>query len=358
MNPLTHIAWRPVLGAVLALAVATSLGTARSAPAGAAAPDTRVPILMYHVLGDPPAGAPFPDLYVPTSDFGAQLRWLARHGYHPVTLRRVWEHWRRGSPLPLKPVVVSFDDGHRSTAEVALPRLRERGWPGVLNLKTRSLERKWGLRPRQVRALIAAGWEIDAHSITHPDLTAVGDRRLEAEVAGSRAIIRRRFGVAADFFCYPSGRYDGRVIAAVRRAGFLGATTTVDGLADSAELFTLRRVRVARGDGVAGLAAQHARLTPPEPSRRGGRLSGLERNVPCAGVDVLQRRVPRTALPAVALPRWRTVSRPLPAGWGPLRPSRHDDGRHPYRSGAPSRRLPDARPDGRRPRLHRARGLS
>ena len=163
---LTHIAWRPVLGAVLALAVATSLGTARSA-AGGAAPDTRVPILMYHVLGDPPAGAPFPDLYVPTSDFGAQLRWLARHGYHPVTLRRVWEHWRRGSPLPSKPVVVSFDDGHRSTAEAALPRLRERGWPGVLNL-TAEPRAQVGLRPRRVRALIAAGWEIDAHSITHP----------------------------------------------------------------------------------------------------------------------------------------------------------------------------------------------
>ena len=260
---LARIASRTVLGAALTLAVATSLGTARSAPAGVAAPDTRVPILMYHVLGDPPAGAPYPDLYVRTSDFGAQLRWLAQHGYHPVTLRRVWEHWRRGSPLPPKPVVVSFDDGHRSTAEVALPRLRERGWPGVLNLKTRSLERAWGLRPRQVHALIAAGWEIDAHSITHPDLTAVGGGQLVAEVAGSRAVIRRRFGVSADFFCYPSGRYDGRVIAAVQSAGFLGATTTVDGLADPEELFTLRRVRVGRGDGVSGLAAHLARLSRP-----------------------------------------------------------------------------------------------
>ncbi|MGH3078616.1 MAG: polysaccharide deacetylase family protein [Gaiellaceae bacterium] len=256
-------AWRLVLGAALALAVALSPGTARSAPTGDAARDPHVAILMYHVLGDPPAGAPFPDLYVRTTDFVAQLRWLGRHGYHPVTLRRVWEHWRRGSPLPSKPVVVSFDDGHRSTAEVALPRLRERGWPGVLNLKTLSLARAWGLRPRQVRLLIAAGWEIDAHSITHPDLTAVGDRQLVAEVAGSRGEIRRRFGVPANFFCYPSGRFDGRVIAAVRRAGFLGATTTLDGLADPNELFTLRRVRMGRSDGVSGLAAHLARLSQP-----------------------------------------------------------------------------------------------
>ena len=257
---LARIASRTVLGAALTLAVATSLGTARSAPAGVAAPDTRVPILMYHVIGDPPMGTPYPELYVRRSDFVAQLQWLERHGYHPVTLRRVWEHWQRGAPLPAKPIVVSFDDGHRSTAELALPLLRERGWPGVLNLKVRSLDHG-GVRPGQVRELIAAGWEIDAHTITHPDLTAIGDRQLEVEVAGSRAAIRRRFGVAVDFFCYPAGRYDARVIAAVRRAGFLGATTTLDGLAAPKERFTLRRVRVDRSDGMTGLAARLDRLS-------------------------------------------------------------------------------------------------
>lgn len=282
-NALTHIAWRAVLGAALALALAgvvladtmqasasnpeASRDPAAAAMSRAAAGDgvalanTPVPILMYHVIDDPPAAVPYPELYVRTSDFVAQMRWLARRGYHPVTLRRVWEHWRRGAPLPSKPVVVSFDDGYRSTAEVALPALRERGWPGVLNLKVRSLERAWGIRPRQVRMLIAAGWEIEAHSLTHPDLTAVGNRQLTVEVAGSRASIQKRFGVPVDFFCYPSGRHDARVIAAVRRAGFLGATTTLDGLARPDELFTLRRVRVSRSDGVSGLAARLSRLS-------------------------------------------------------------------------------------------------
>ena len=56
------------------------------------------------------------------------------------------------------------------------------------------------------------------------------------------------------FFCYPAGRYDDRVIAAVRRAGFLGATTTIQGLATADRPFELKRVRVSRGDGVRGLA--------------------------------------------------------------------------------------------------------
>jgi len=73
-------------------------------------------------------------------------------------------------------------------------------------------------------------------------------------VTRSRAALRSRFGVRVDFFCYPAGRHDARVIRAVRRAGYLGATTTIDGLARPDEPYELRRVRVSGSDGVQGLA--------------------------------------------------------------------------------------------------------
>ena len=76
---------------------------------------TPVPIFMYHVLGDAPAGSPFPDLFVRPSDFQDQMRWLEGHGYHAVTLDAVWRHWHRGRSLPARPIVVSFDDGYRAT---------------------------------------------------------------------------------------------------------------------------------------------------------------------------------------------------------------------------------------------------
>jgi peptidoglycan/xylan/chitin deacetylase (PgdA/CDA1 family) len=107
-----------------------------------------------------------------------------------------------------------------------------------------------------VRELVAAGWEIDAHSLSHADLTRLSGAELEREVAGSRARIRARFGVDANFFCYPAGRYDDAAVAAVRAAGFLGATTTTHGLAQRGERFTMDRVRVDGGDGTAGLAAK------------------------------------------------------------------------------------------------------
>jgi peptidoglycan/xylan/chitin deacetylase (PgdA/CDA1 family) len=84
----------------------------------------------------------------------------------------------------------------------------------------------------------------------------VGDAQLRHEVAGSRRAIRRLFHVPVDFFCYPAGKYDARVIAEVRRAGFLGATTTSFGLARPSHPYTLDRIRVSGTDGVGGFASR------------------------------------------------------------------------------------------------------
>ncbi len=227
------------------------------APAGAARPGGRlqpVPILMYHVISSPPAGAPYPDLYVLRADLAGQVAWLAAHGYHAVTLQRVFDSWRGAGTLPAKPVVLSFDDGYLSQVENALPILSAHRWVGVLNLEVRNLRPVWGIRPPGIRKLLAAGWELDAHTLTHPDLTTVDATRLREEVAGSREAIHRRFHVRVNFFCYPAGRYDDAVIAAVKAAGYLGATTTRYGLARPGELYTLARVRVNGTDGVPGLA--------------------------------------------------------------------------------------------------------
>lgn len=239
-------------------ALVAALASLAAPPAGSApARDLRpVPVLMYHVIAPPPAGAPYPGLYVLPADFRGQLAWLAAHGYRAVTLQRVYDAWRGAATLPKRPVVISFDDGYRSHVVNALPALRAHGWPGVLNLELRNTRESWGLSERNVRRLIRAGWEIDSHTIDHPDLTTLGAADLRHEVAGSRAALRRLFGVPASFFCYPAGRFDPTVVAAVQAAGYLGATTTEPGLASPSELFTMNRIRVDGSDGVRGLAAR------------------------------------------------------------------------------------------------------
>jgi peptidoglycan/xylan/chitin deacetylase (PgdA/CDA1 family) len=179
---------------------------------------------------------------------------LARRGYHGVTLQQVYDAWHRGGLLPSKPIVFSFDDGYLSQYTNAFPILRQQGWPGVLNLEVSLLDTD--LRPAQAREMLAAGWEVDAHTISHPDLTTVGREQLRKEVAGSREDLRRRVGGPVNFFCYPAGKFDAAVVAAVRAAGYLGATTVQSGLASPGESpFELKRIRVNASDGVKGLLA-------------------------------------------------------------------------------------------------------
>jgi peptidoglycan/xylan/chitin deacetylase (PgdA/CDA1 family) len=216
----------------------------------------RVPILMYHVVSAPPAGTANAELWVAESRFASEMRALHKAGYWAITLRQAFEAWQHGGPLPKRPVVVSFDDGYLSQYTHARPVLARLGWPGVLNLELRNLGPD-GITEHQVRALMADGWEVDSHTLTHPDLTTVGDTALRHELAGSRREIRRRFGSrAAEFFCYPAGRYDARVVAAVRAAGYRGATTVDEGLGERGEPFTLKRVRVNGSDTAASLLSR------------------------------------------------------------------------------------------------------
>jgi peptidoglycan/xylan/chitin deacetylase (PgdA/CDA1 family) len=258
-----------VVGAVVALAV-TSLGggggakhgskakgTSPTAPAGQttttypadwASHPGPVPILEYHAIQPPVAGATYPELFVPQADFQHQMQWLKDHGYEAVTLDQVEAAWYEQGELPPKPVVVSFDDGYLSQFVAAFPELQHLGWKGVLNLIAQGSD----LPDADVKKMIDAGWELASHTITHADLTTLDAAQLEREVAGSRAILRQRFGVPVNNFCYPSGRYDDTVISAVHRAGYVGAESEVPGLASAAHPYILNRIEVQLSDGLTG----------------------------------------------------------------------------------------------------------
>jgi peptidoglycan/xylan/chitin deacetylase (PgdA/CDA1 family) len=242
---------------VFAIVPASKTGAGR---ASATSPPNReaVPILMYHAIRTAPADARLPSLFVRPREFAAEVRALRRAGYSAVTLQQVWDAWEDGAPLPRKPIVFSFDDGYASQVTVALPVLRRAGWVGVLNLALDWVDDIGG--EAAVRRLIDAGWEVDSHSRTHPDLTRVSEQQLTDETAGARADITRRFGVPANFFCYPSGRYDARVVAAVRKAGYLAATTVKRGFATPAHPFTLARVQVDGGMGASALVKRLSTL--------------------------------------------------------------------------------------------------
>jgi peptidoglycan/xylan/chitin deacetylase (PgdA/CDA1 family) len=219
------------------------------------------PILMYHVINVPPPTAPYPGLYVPAGEFAAQMEALKAAGWHPVTMDQLEANWTRGVPLGSgKPIVLSFDNGYASQYTNALPVLKRLGWVGVENIQLTGLPiSQGGLSEPQVRGLLASGWELDTQGISHADLITLDAAELHYQVATARQILRRRYGVPVNWFCYPSGHYDPTVIAAVRAAGFVGSTTVVPGWADRADdRYALPRLRVLGGTTPSELLAQIA----------------------------------------------------------------------------------------------------
>jgi peptidoglycan/xylan/chitin deacetylase (PgdA/CDA1 family) len=260
-----------VIGAVAALVV-TSVGggggggggernqpstteaqvTTPSYPAGWKSHPGPVPILEYHAIQPPVSGAQFPQLFVPQADFQRQMQWLKDNGFEAVTLDQVETAWYEHGELPARPIVVSFDDGYLSQYVAAFPELQHLGWKGVINLVTQGSD----LPDEDVQKMLDAGWELASHTITHADLTAVDSAQLEREVAGSRQILKRRFGVPVNNFCYPAGSYDDTVISAVRAAGYVGAESEVPGMATAAHPYVLNRIEIELSDGLQGFISK------------------------------------------------------------------------------------------------------
>lgn len=194
-----------------------------------------VPIFRYHVVGDFAAGEPYPELFVEPADFEAQMDWLQDHGYEAVDLRAVERAWFDGGTLPAKPVVLSFDGVAGDLADVVLPDLNRRGWPGVVVLD--------GEAPRErvplVERLVAAGWEVAAEG---------------EDGAASRRGLEAKLGTTVANFSFQAGADDEADVAAVEAAGYAGATVTGAGFATSSKPYAMPRITVFGLAGVDGFA--------------------------------------------------------------------------------------------------------
>ena len=209
-----------------------------------------VPVLMYHVINPPPAGAPFPGLYVTAQEFAQEMQALKDAGWHAVTLDQVRAYWLHGVPLgPGKPIVITFDNGYYSQYANALPILQRMHWVADENIQLQGLPpSQGGLTTQQVRAMVAAGWELDTQGISHADLITLDPSELSYQVATARKQLQREYHVPVNWFCYPSGHYNATVIAEVKAAGFVGSTTVIPGWASPGDdPFALPRLRVLNG---------------------------------------------------------------------------------------------------------------
>ncbi len=182
-------------------------------------------ILAYHMV------EPRFDLAitrVTPRQFAAQIEGLLRADYTLLSLREGLS----GASLQDKNVVLTFDDAYASVYEHAFPVLRANGLRATLYVPAGYIGRldDWDVNfgniqfphmtAEEIHALHEAGWEIGSHGINHLDLTRLAGKRLEEEVAGSKALLEKLIDGRVDAISYPFGNTDERVIACCQKAGY------------------------------------------------------------------------------------------------------------------------------------------
>ena len=204
------------------------LTTAQLAPVAKerfTAPRTvKIPSLMFHYarIVDPKKDLLGYNLSIKPDNYIKFLDWVQQNGYTTVTVGQVYDYLQYGILLPDKPVQFRWDDGHDSDWFV-YQEMKKRGMTATFFVISQRLE----LTPAQWQQIDRDGFEIGAHTRTHPDLRGVKD--LAGEITGSKTDLEAMLGHPVRGFAYPSGKYNDSVVKVVRDSGFAVAVTTDGG---------------------------------------------------------------------------------------------------------------------------------
>jgi peptidoglycan/xylan/chitin deacetylase (PgdA/CDA1 family) len=197
-------------------------------------------------------------LTVAPADFAAQMRWLVAHGFHAITQLQLFDALERGKKLPVRPILITFDDGYRDVLFNAAPVLERLGMHATAYVITGRISGpdvsffSWA----QLRTLERHGIEVGSHTVHHAELPGLHDPEALQELIRSRRALELHLQHPVQWFAYPAGRFDAHSEELVRQAGYVLAVTTQPGSAQDARApFALHRFRVLDTTGVRGLAS-------------------------------------------------------------------------------------------------------
>ncbi len=133
-----------------------------------------------------------------------------------------------GAPDP-SAFVITFDDSNLSDHDIALPALTARGLTARFFVLTGRIGQAGSLDAEHINALQKAGMTIGSHGIDHVIWPTLDKATLEQELRGSRAVLEDICGQPVTEAGIPFGRYDARVLRALRAAGYTAAWSSDGG---------------------------------------------------------------------------------------------------------------------------------
>jgi len=191
--------------------------------------------------------------------FEKDMKLLFDMGFTAVTFKDILN----GNDMPVKPVIITFDDGCSSVFQYAFPVMQKYGFKGTIFMLSDYVGRfnDWDvqfggrkfkhLSVQELRELQEYGFETASHGKSHQPLSA-GNINTEREISESKASLENLLGSEVISFCYPFGRFDDFTVNAVISAGYKFAVASIYYEKPGVhELFLLRRFNIYAYDSKA-----------------------------------------------------------------------------------------------------------
>jgi peptidoglycan/xylan/chitin deacetylase (PgdA/CDA1 family) len=197
--------------------------------------EQRIPILLYHSISSY-ATPKFQPYIVPPDLFEEHLAYLVQCDYTSMTITQFMHSISLGGVgLPLRPVILTFDDGYADFYTHALPALQRHGIVATLYIPTAFVGATAGWLQREGEAtrplltwsqlveISASGIECGAHSHTHPALDLLPISVAHDEIIRSKELLEEHLNQPISSFAYPYGYYNRHIQEIVRTSGFISA---------------------------------------------------------------------------------------------------------------------------------------
>lgn len=155
------------------------------------------------------------------SDFRTQMEFLKANGWRGLSVGQSLSYPEG------RCITITFDDGCETDLIAAAPILRDFGFNATFFITSGRLETRGYLSHIQLQELSASGSEIGCHSMTHSYLTDLDEQGLRREICDSKTQLEQIIGRSVDHFSCPGGRYDQRVVATARAAGYQSVSTSL-----------------------------------------------------------------------------------------------------------------------------------
>lgn len=201
-------------------------------------------IFMYHDLANDVASVPAEHrpYVLEAAAFNRQIDVLSRHE-HPVVTVGQWHTSFRTA----RTIMLTFDDGHVSNHDLALPILCEYRLKATFYVTAGFIGTGTTMNWSQIRALHAAGMEIGSHTMTHRPPSALSEEELRYELTTSRDVLENGLGAPVTSISSPTGFFNPRMKDIAREAGYRTLCFGQIGLVtDTGDPFSLNRIAVKR----------------------------------------------------------------------------------------------------------------